>query len=184
VLVYIVAFVSICEHCLSTGCLVRHERLNVSIAVLDFGRILSMETTIYRLFSGDNTKSTVIYALRLLTDLLRTNEPFPVHSYGRIPNVLIELSCRSFYVYCHCCLGQLSNCVFLKSTFDIIENNTDDDELVLTAIKFLLALNLRFDSPHENPIMLTLVAVNEQISCRELIERLILLFNRSGTARA
>lgn len=28
--------------------------------------------------------------------------------------------------------------------------------------------------------MLTLLAVNEQLSCRELIERLILLFNRSG----
>ena len=28
--------------------------------------------------------------------------------------------------------------------------------------------------------MLTLVAVNEQLSCREFIERLILLFNRSG----
>ncbi len=77
-------------------------------------------------------------------------------------------------------LGQLSNCVFLKSIFDLIENNGDDDELVLTSIKFILSLNLRFDSPHENPIMLTLLAVNEQISCRELIERLILLFNRSG----
>jgi hypothetical protein len=31
--------------------------------------------------------------------------------------------------------------------------------------------------------MLTLLAVNEQISCRELIERLILLFNRSGKKR-
>ena len=77
-------------------------------------------------------------------------------------------------------LGQLSNCVFLKIVFELIENNGDDDDLVLTAIKFLLALNLRFDYPHENPIMLTLLAVNEQISCRELIERLILLFNRSG----
>ncbi|CAF1278984.1 unnamed protein product [Adineta steineri] len=104
----------------------------------------------------ENTKSTVISALRLLTDLLLTNEPFPVHSYG-----------------------QLSNCVFLKSIFDLIENNGEDDELVLTLIKFILSLNLRFDYPHENPIMLTLVAVNEQISCRELIERLILLFNRS-----
>jgi hypothetical protein len=104
----------------------------------------------------DNTKSTVISVLRLLTDLLLTNEPFPVHSYG-----------------------QLSNCVFLKSIFDLIENNGDDDELVLTSIKFILSLNLRFDSSHENPIMLTLLAVNEQISCRELIERLILLFNRS-----
>ncbi len=77
-------------------------------------------------------------------------------------------------------LGQLSNCVFLKSIFDLIENNVEDDELVLTCIKFILSLNLRFDHPHENPLMLTLVAVNEQISCRELIERLILLFNRSS----
>jgi hypothetical protein len=77
-------------------------------------------------------------------------------------------------------LGQLSNCVFLKIIFDLIENNGEDDELVLTSIKFVLALNLRFDSPQENPIMLTLLAVNEQLSCRELIERLILLFNRSG----
>jgi len=75
--------------------------------------------------------------------------------------------------------GQLSNCVFLKSIFDLIENNGEDDELVLTSIKFILSLNLRFDYPHENSIMLTLLAVNEQLSCRELIERLILLFNRS-----
>lgn len=80
-----------------------------------------------------------------------------------------------------CSLGQLTNCVFLKSIFDIIENNGEDDELVLAAIRFLLSLNLRFDYPRDNPLMLTLVAVNEQISCRELIERLILLFNRSGT---
>jgi hypothetical protein len=72
------------------------------------------------------------------------------------------------------------NCVFLKSIFDLIENNGEDDELVLTSIKFILSLNLRFDYPDENPIMLTLLAVNEQLSCRELIERLILLFNRSG----
>ncbi|CAM2704176.1 unnamed protein product [Rotaria socialis] len=104
----------------------------------------------------DNVKSTVIFALRLLTDLLLTNELFPVHSYG-----------------------QLSNCVFLKSIFDLIENNGENDELILTAIKFILSFNLRFDSPHENPLMLTLLAVNEQLSCRELIERLILLFNRS-----
>lgn len=76
--------------------------------------------------------------------------------------------------------GQLCNCVFLKSIFDLIENNGEDEELVLTLIRFVLALNLRFDQPHENPIMLTLLAVNEQLSCRELIERLILLFNRSG----
>ena len=80
-------------------------------------------------------------------------------------------------------VGQLTNCVFLKSIFDSIENNGEDDELVLTSIKFLLSLNLRFDSPRENPIMLTLMAVNEQISCRELIERLILLLNRSGKRR-
>ncbi|CAF2761054.1 unnamed protein product [Rotaria sp. Silwood2] len=106
--------------------------------------------------TSDNTKSTVIFALRLLTDLLLTNELFPVHVYS-----------------------QLSNCVFLKSIFDLIENNGEDDELILTAIKFILSFNLRFDYPHENPIMLTLLAVNEQLSCRELIERLILLFNRS-----
>lgn len=76
--------------------------------------------------------------------------------------------------------AQLCNCVFLKSIFDLIENNGEDEELVLTLIKFILSLNLRFDHPHENPIMLTLLAVNEQLSCRELIERLILLFNRSG----
>ncbi len=80
-------------------------------------------------------------------------------------------------------LGQLSNCVFLKIIFDLIENNGEDNELVLTSIKFILSLNLRFDYPHENPIMLTLLAVNEQLSCRELIERLILLFNRSGKTK-
>ncbi|CAF0865047.1 unnamed protein product [Adineta ricciae] len=105
--------------------------------------------------TSDNTKSTVISALFLLIDLLLTNEPFPVHSYG-----------------------QISNCVFLKSIFELVENNDDDEEFALTLIKFLLSLNLRFDIPRENPIMLTLVAVNEQISCRELMERLILLFNR------
>ena len=63
---------------------------------------------------------------------------------------------------------------------DLIENNGEDDTLVLTCIKFILSLNLRFDRSNENPIMLTLLAVNEQLSCRKLIERLILLFNRSG----
>ncbi len=77
-------------------------------------------------------------------------------------------------------IGQLSNYIFLKCIFELIENNHDDDELVSTSIKFLLSFNLRFDYPHENPIMLTLVAINEQISCHELIERLILLFNRSS----
>ena len=77
-------------------------------------------------------------------------------------------------------IGQLCNCVFLKLVLDLIETNGEDNELVLSVIRFILSLNLRFDSPHENPIMLTLVAVNEQISCRELMERLILLFNRSG----
>ncbi|CAF0789617.1 unnamed protein product [Rotaria sordida] len=113
-------------------------------------------TVVLKIFSGDNAKPTVIFALRLLTDLLLTNESFPVHVYG-----------------------QLSNCVFLKSIFDLIENSGEDNELILTAVKFILSFNLRFDYPHENPIMLTLLAVNEQISCRELIERLILLFNRS-----
>ncbi len=80
-------------------------------------------------------------------------------------------------------LGQLSNCVFLKIIFDLIENNGEDDELVLTSIKFILSLNLRFEYSHENPIMLTLLAVNEQLSCRELVERLILLFNRSGKTK-
>ena len=68
----------------------------------------------------------------------------------------------------------------MKSIFELVENNDDDEEFALTLIKFLLSLNLRFDTPRENPIMLTLVAVNEQISCRELMERLILLFNRGG----
>ena len=48
------------------------------------------------------------------------------------------------------------------------------------SIKFLLSLNLRFDYPTENPVILTLVDTNEQISSRELIERLILLFNRDS----
>ena len=43
------------------------------------------ETIVNEFFSllvGDNTKATVVSALRLLIDLLRTNEPFPVHTYG------------------------------------------------------------------------------------------------------
>ena len=64
--------------------------------------------------------------------------------------------------------------------YELIENNHHDDELILTSIKFLLSYNVRFDYPHENPVMLALITVNEQISCRELIERLILLFNRSS----
>jgi hypothetical protein len=81
------------------------------------------------------------------------------------------------------CLGQLSNCVFLKCILELIENHPKDDELVSITIKFLLSFNLRFDYPHENPVMLTLLSVNEQMSCRELIERLILLFNRSGKTK-
>jgi hypothetical protein len=77
-------------------------------------------------------------------------------------------------------VGQLSNSIFIKCIFELIENNREDDELILTSIKFLLSFNLRFDYPHENPIILTLLSVNEQMSCRELIERLILFFNRSS----
>ncbi|CAF1001668.1 unnamed protein product [Rotaria sordida] len=110
---------------------------------------------------GDNTKSTVISALNLLTNLLLTNEPFPVNTNS-----------------------QLSNSIFLKCIFQLIENNHDDeddndDELVLSSIKFLLSLNLRFDYPNQNPIIRTLIAIIEQISCQYLIERLILLFNRN-----
>ncbi|CAF0890881.1 unnamed protein product [Rotaria sp. Silwood1] len=101
-------------------------------------------------------KSTVISALNLLTTILLTNEPFPVDTNS-----------------------QLSNSIFLKYIFQLIENNHDDDELVLPSIKFLLSFNLRFDYPNKNPIMLTLLAINEQISCRHLMERLILLFNRN-----
>ncbi|CAF2779178.1 unnamed protein product [Rotaria sp. Silwood2] len=104
----------------------------------------------------DNTKSTVISALNLLTNLLLTNEPFPVHTNS-----------------------QLSNSIFLKCIFQLIENNDNDDELDLSSIKFLLSFNLRFDYPNKNSIMLTLKAIDEQISCRHLIERLILLFNRN-----
>jgi hypothetical protein len=47
-------------------------------------------------------------------------------------------------------------------------------------IKFILSFNLRFNYPYDNPLILALVAINGQISCRELIERLILLFNRNS----
>jgi len=53
-----------------------------------------------------------------------------------------------------------------------------DERLTSTAIKFLLVLNLYFDYPQENLVMLTMLS-NEQTTCRELIERLILLLNRS-----
>lgn len=45
-----------------------------------------------RILAGDNTKSTVISALRLLTDLLLTNEPFPVHSYGKYSILFKEIN--------------------------------------------------------------------------------------------
>ncbi len=50
----------------------------------------------------------------------------------------------------------------------------------MTLIKFILSFNLRYDYPNENPLIITLITINEQISCRELIERLILLFNRNS----
>jgi hypothetical protein len=50
----------------------------------------------------------------------------------------------------------------------------------MASIKFLLSFNLRFDYPDENPLMLTLLTIDEQISCRKLIENLILLFNRNS----
>jgi hypothetical protein len=50
----------------------------------------------------------------------------------------------------------------------------------MASIKFLLLFNLRFDYPSGNPLILTLITINEEISCRELIERLILLFNRNS----
>ena len=51
---------------------------------------------------------------------------------------------------------------------------------MISSIQFLLAFNLRYDYPNENPIMLTLLGVNEHLSCRTLIDRLILFFNRGG----
>lgn len=45
-----------------------------------------------RILAGDNTKSTVISALRLLTDLLLTNEPFPVHSYGKFLRLRAQMT--------------------------------------------------------------------------------------------
>jgi hypothetical protein len=74
----------------------------------------------------------------------------------------------------------LTNRGFLKSIFELIEANHENDEFISTSIKFLLSFNLRFDYPHNNPVLLTLVEINEQISSRELIERLILLFNRDS----
>ncbi|CAF1557875.1 unnamed protein product [Rotaria magnacalcarata] len=104
----------------------------------------------------DNIKSTVISALHLLTNILLQNEPLPMQTNS-----------------------QLSNATFLTCMFQLIENNYNDDELVMTTIKFLLSYNLRFDYPNTNPVILTLIRINEQISCRQLIERLILLFNRN-----
>ncbi len=74
----------------------------------------------------------------------------------------------------------MTNRGFLKSIFELIESNHENDEFISTSIKFLLSFNLRFDYPHNNPVLLTLVEINEQISSRELIERLILLFNRDS----
>lgn len=50
----------------------------------------------------------------------------------------------------------------------------------MSSIKFLLSFNIRFDYPNDNPIMLTLVTIHDDVSCQELIERLILLFNRNS----
>lgn len=50
----------------------------------------------------------------------------------------------------------------------------------MTGIKFLLSFNLRFDYPDENPIIRTLIRINEELSCRQLIEQLILLLNRNS----
>ena len=77
-------------------------------------------------------------------------------------------------------IDQLADCTFLKCIYESIENNHQDDELVMACIKLLLSYNLRFDYPHENPLILTLVTLSGQISCHEFIERLILLFNRSS----
>lgn len=146
--------------------LVRIDRRLASANVIDHPVVLHclrlIQSRMPHMYSkDDHNASPVTSALLLLTDLLLTNETFPVHSYS-----------------------QLSNCVFLKTIFEYLESKVDeDDELVSTAIKFLLAFNLRFDYPHKNPIMLTLLAANEQLSCRTLIDRLILLFNRSGEKR-
>ncbi|CAF0942716.1 unnamed protein product [Adineta ricciae] len=104
----------------------------------------------------DNSKSTVLPALSLLSTLLSTNESFPVHTNS-----------------------QLTNASFVKSMFELIETNHEDEDLVCASIKFLLSFNLRFEYPHKNPLIKTLLSINEEISSRELIERLIFLFNRS-----
>lgn len=68
----------------------------------------------------------------------------------------------------------------MRSIFELIEGNSQNDEFISISIKFLLSLNLRFDYPNENPILLTLVDINERMSSRALIERLIFLFNRNS----
>ncbi|CAF0833087.1 unnamed protein product [Adineta steineri] len=114
-----------------------------------------IQTNIYSK-GGNNMKSTMISAINLLTKLLLTGEIFPVQTKS-----------------------QLSNPTFLRCIFELIENHRDENELITILIRFLLSFNLRFDYPHENPIILTLVDINGEISCQELIERLILLFNRN-----
>ena len=77
-------------------------------------------------------------------------------------------------------VGQLTNAGFLKSMFELIETNHDDEDLVSASIKFLLSFNLRFEYPYKNPLIKTLLSISAEISSRELIERLIFLFNRSS----
>ena len=77
-------------------------------------------------------------------------------------------------------VGQLTNAGFLKSMFELIETNHDDEDSVSASIKFLLSFNLRFEYPYKNPLIKTLLSISAEISSRELIERLIFLFNRSS----
>lgn len=69
---------------------------------------------------------------------------------------------------------------FLKSIFELIERYAEDEIFFTAAIKLILAFNLRFDYSQENPIMLMLSGVDQEIMYRTFFERLILLFNRGS----
>jgi len=120
----------------------------------------------------ENKSQTAIRsAVILLTDLMQSNGTFPIQTNGK-KSIGIELT---FFVYLSF-VEQLSNDEFFKSLFELIEN----DDFVNCLLAFFLAFNLRYDYPNENPLILGLIDINEQISTRKLIENLILLFNRNS----
>ena len=125
----------------------------------------------------DSDSFTIMMAaVRLLTGVLLTKETLPVQTRGDNINMFLNFIQITLQFY----LAQLSDHRFLTLILCLIEKYNQNEDFILILLNFVFAFNLRFDDPHENPIIRTLLSETDEFVHRNLIERLILLFNRGG----